>query len=112
MMNPFRSGLRRSLAIGALIVASATVLAGCAGAGSDPGSTSGGGDGGGDKPIKIALSNYFNGNIWRKQMEASFEATAKANPDKVSDFKVVNSDGSAPQQAQQIQSLVLEGYDA
>ena len=30
----------------------------------------------------------------------------------MSDFKVVNSDGSAPQQAQQIQSLVLEGYDA
>ena len=112
MMNPLRSGVRRTLAIGAMIVASAAVLSGCAGTGTDAGATDGGSAGGGDKPIKIALSNYFNGNIWRKQMEASFEATAKANPDKVSDFKVVNSDGSAPQQAQQIQSLVLEGYDA
>ncbi|PSL37540.1 monosaccharide ABC transporter substrate-binding protein (CUT2 family) [Labedella gwakjiensis] len=111
MMNPFRPGMRRRFAAGALIVASAAVLSGCAAGGTDGGS--GGGDaGGGDKPIKIALSNYFNGNIWRKQMEASFEATAKANPDQVSEFKVVNSDGSAPQQAQQIQSLVLEGYDA
>ncbi len=111
MMIPLRTAYRRRLAIGALIVAAAAVLTGCSNSGTDAGST---GDTGTDgvKPIKIALSNYFNGNIWRKQMEASFEATAKANPDYVSDFKVVNSDGSAPQQAQQIQSLVLEGYDA
>lgn len=112
MMNPFRSRFRRQFAVGALIVASAAVLSGCSSAGTDSGSGSSADGASGDKPIKIALSNYFNGNIWRKQMEASFEATAKANPDKVSDFKVVNSDGSAPQQAQQIQSLVLEGYDA
>lgn len=112
MVTLIRSGFRRKLAIGAMIVASAAVLSGCSSTGAGTDSTSGGGDGGGDKPIKIALSNYFNGNIWRKQMEASFETTAKENPDQVSEFKVVNSDGSAPQQAQQIQSLVLEGYDA
>lgn len=102
---------RRGLAFGAGVLVSAALLVSCAGTSSD----ADGGDapsGEGDKPIKIALSNYFNGNIWRKQMEASFEATAEANSDYVSDFKVVNSDGSAPQQAQQIQSLVLEGYDA
>ncbi|WP_438354338.1 substrate-binding domain-containing protein [Microbacterium sp. CJ88] len=106
-MKSMTSRVRRLIALGTVVAASATLLVGCATGATDAGS---GADGA--KPIKIALSNYFNGNIWRKQMEASFEATAKANPDKVSEFKVVNSDGSAPQQAQQIQSLVLEGYDA
>lgn len=102
---------RRVMALGVTAVASAALLVSCAGG---PAETAGGDApaDGEDKKIKIALSNYFNGNIWRKQMEASFEATASANPDYVSEFKVVNSDGSAPQQAQQIQSLVLEGYDA
>jgi len=113
MTNSLGKSMRRRFAVGAIAAASAALLVGCAS--TDPASEpSGSGDaGGGDgQPIKIALSNYFNGNIWRKQMEASFEATASANPDYVSDFKIVNSDGSAPQQAQQIQSLVLEGYDA
>lgn len=111
MAKPTRTRLGR-IAGGLLAAASATLLVACSGtpAGGDGGDNAG--SGGEDKPIKIALSNYFNGNIWRKQMEASFEATASANPDYVSEFKIVNSDGSAPQQAQQIQSLVLEGYDA
>ena len=109
-MNSLSKGIRRTIAIGVVAAASATMLVACAGSsGSTPSDDSAAG---GDKPIKIALSNYFNGNIWRKQMEQSFEETAKANPDYVSEFKIVNSDGSAPQQAQQIQSLVLEGYDA
>jgi ribose transport system substrate-binding protein len=115
MMIPRAHGIRRKLAVGVLAAASAALLVACSSGapGGDTGGETGGGDGSGDgKPIKIALSNYFNGNIWRKQMEASFETTANANPDYVSEFKIVNSDGSAPQQAQQIQSLVLEGYDA
>lgn len=64
------------------------------------------------KPIKIALSNYYNGNIWRKQMEQSFTTTAKANPQYVSKYTVVEANGSAPQQAQQIQTLVTQGYNA
>jgi len=102
-------------AIGALAGAAigVTLIAGCAG-GSGAGA---GGDGGGGtdeaQPLKIALSNYFNGNIWRKQMEQSFLDTAKENPEYVDgNYKIVNAtDGSAPTQAQQIQSLVLEGYD-
>ncbi len=102
-------------AIGALASAAigVTLIAGCAG-GSGAGA---GGDGGGGtdeaQPLKIALSNYFNGNIWRKQMEQSFLDTAKENPEYVDgNYKIVNAtDGSAPTQAQQIQSLVLEGYD-
>jgi len=109
MVNLTRKRLGR-IAGGLLAAASATLLVACSGTPADGGdSASGDGE---TKAIKIALSNYFNGNIWRKQMEASFEATASANPDYVSEFKIVNSDGSAPQQAQQIQSLVLEGYDA
>jgi len=102
-------------AIGALagVAIGVTLIAGCAG-GSGAGA---GGDGGGAtdeaQPLKIALSNYFNGNIWRKQMEQSFLDTAKENPEYVDgNYKIVNAtDGSAPTQAQQIQSLVLEGYD-
>ena len=112
-MSSLTKNLRRALAVGVAVAASAALLVACASTPSDGGSTdSTSSSDGANKSIKIALSNYFNGNIWRKQMEASFEATAKANPDYISDFKIVNSDGSAPQQAQQIQSLVLEGYDA
>lgn len=64
------------------------------------------------KPIKIALSNYYNGNLWRKQMEQSFINTAKANHKYVSKYTVVEANGSAPTQAQQIQTLVTQGYDA
>jgi ribose transport system substrate-binding protein len=108
-MKSLTTGARRALAIGVVASASAALLMGCSAPSGDAGT---GGDEGSEGAIKIALSNYFNGNIWRKQMEASFEATAAANPEYISDFKIVNSDGSAPQQAQQIQSLVLEGYDA
>lgn len=112
-MTVLRNRWRRAATVGAVATASAALLVSCAG-GSPSGDTNGdaNGDSGEGTAIKIALSNYFNGNTWRKQMEASFEATASANPEYVSEFKTVNSDGSAPQQAQQIQSLVLEGYDA
>jgi ribose transport system substrate-binding protein len=73
------------------------------------GSSSGGSSSGG---LKIALSNYYNGNIWRKQMEQSFVDTAKANSKYISKYTVVDSNGSAPQQAQQIQTLVTQGYKA
>ncbi|MBO1902328.1 substrate-binding domain-containing protein [Leucobacter weissii] len=94
------------------ILAGAAILATTGCASGDSGAPA---DDAGDsevKSVKIALSNNFNGNIWRKQMEASFETTAAENPDYFSDPKIVVSDGSAPQQAQQIQSLVLEGYEA
>lgn len=97
--------------IGILAAAAILVTTGCSAGGSDaPADDSG--DGSDIKAVKIALSNNFNGNIWRKQMEASFETTAKENPEYFSNPKIVVSDGSAPQQAQQIQSLVLEGYEA
>ncbi len=111
-MISLNKGLRRVLALGAVTAASAALLVACSTAPADSSADAGEAGTGADKPIKVALSNYFNGNIWRKQMEASFEATAEANPDHISEYKIVNADGSAPQQAQQIQSLVLEGYDA
>jgi ribose transport system substrate-binding protein len=108
MSNPRRS--RRLATIVAVAAAAALTLAACS---SSPGSSTGGsGTTTKSGPIKIALSNYFNGNIWRKQMEASFTETAKANPKYISKSTIVESNGSAPQQAQQIQSLVLQGYDA
>lgn len=103
---------RRTLSAVGLTAAGALLLAACSGS---PGTTSAsGGTSGGTStgPIKIALSNYFNGNIWRKQMEESFTSTAKANPKYISKYTITEANGSAPQQAQQIQSLVLQGYDA
>lgn len=96
------------------ILAAATVLltAGCTASGGGDAPAGEGGSNAEVTPVKIALSNNFNGNIWRKQMEASFETTTAENPEYFSDAKIVVSDGSAPQQAQQIQSLVLEGYEA
>ena len=113
MAISFRRSRRKLAAVGIAAVA-AVMLAACSGGSPAPSgeNNTAAAPQGDTKAIKIALSNYFNGNIWRKQMEASFEKTASDNPDYVSDFKIVNSDGSAPQQAQQIQSLVLEGYDA
>lgn len=102
-----RCVLRIGAALGGIALAG-TLISGCADGGAAPEDDTGSGS----QPIKIALSNYFNGNTWRKQMEASFEETVAENPDNFSEHKLVNSDGSAPQQAQQIQSLVLEGYDA
>ena len=111
-----KKSIRRAIGVLAATAAGITIIAGCAsGSGGDPGGTAQPGGGTAEvKPLKIALSNYFNGNIWRKQMEQSFLDTAKENPKYVDpNYKIVNAtDGSAPTQAQQIQSLVLEGYDA
>ena len=98
----------RPLALVSLVAAGAVLLAACSGSSSSTSNNGGTSSG----PVKVALSNYFNGNIWRKQMENSFTSTAKANPKYVSKYTVTEANGSAPQQAQQIQSLVLQGYKA
>lgn len=111
-MSNVRGRASRALStVGILAAAAIIATTGCSAGGSDAPADETGGDSD-VKAVKIALSNNFNGNIWRKQMEASFETTAAENPEYFSDAKVVVSDGSAPQQAQQIQSLVLEGYEA
>lgn len=63
---------------------------------------------------KIALSNSYAGNSWRQQMLKTWDrATSDAvKAGIVKDVKVVNANASAPEQANHIQSLIVEGWDA
>ena len=68
----------------------------------------------GQKAYKIALSNSFYGNTWRKQMvdvmqKAANEAKAQGL---ISDFIVDNGDGTANTQLAQLNSLILSHPDA
>ncbi|MEJ8473805.1 ABC transporter substrate-binding protein [Roseibium sp. H3510] len=65
-----------------------------------------------DKPV-IALSNAYYGNTWRHQMVEAFEDAAKqAKSDGlISNYFVMNGDGSVAQQNSQIAELILKGVD-
>ena len=68
----------------------------------------------GQKGYKIALSNSFYGNTWRKQMvdvmqKAANEAKAQGL---ISDFVVDNGDGTSNTQLAQLNSLILSHPDA
>lgn len=62
----------------------------------------------------IALSNSYAGNTWRQQMLKTWDAASSQAIEKhiIAKAKVVNSDNSAPEQASQIQNLILEGWKA
>jgi ribose transport system substrate-binding protein len=64
--------------------------------------------------MTIALSNSYAGNSWRQQMLKTWDrATALAIKDKIiKSAKVVNANASAPEQANQIESLIVEGWNA
>jgi ribose transport system substrate-binding protein len=67
-----------------------------------------------NKAYKIALSNSFYGNTWRKQMvdvmqKAANEAKAQGL---ISDFIVDNGDGTVNTQLAQLNSLILSHPDA
>jgi ribose transport system substrate-binding protein len=66
-----------------------------------------------DAPV-IALSNSFYGNTWRRQMVDAFTEQAEAAKAEglISDFVVLNGDGSVAQQNSQLAELVLRGVDA
>ena len=63
---------------------------------------------------KIALSNSYAGNSWRQQMLKTWDrGTSEAVQNHIiKAAKVVNANASAPEQANQIESLIVEGWDA
>lgn len=67
------------------------------------------------KDKKIALSNNYAGNSWRQAMLTSWDKVGKQA---VADGIVASADAfttaenQATEQAQQIQNMILEGYDA
>ena len=64
--------------------------------------------------MKIALSNFYAGNSWRQALLKSWSDTAnQAIKDNIiAATKIVNADNSATEQSSQIESLIVEGYNA
>jgi len=100
-------GMRSLLAAAAFGLAAALAWNGVAAADAGPakGDTSG---------KRIALSNSYAGNSWRQQMlKAWNSATAEAiKAGVIKEAKVVNANASASEQSSQIESLIVEGWDA
>jgi len=71
-------------------------------------------DAGSKKKWKIALSNSFYGNTWRKQMVDVMQKAANEAKTRglISDFVVDNGDGTANTQLAQLNSLILSHPDA
>src|SRR5699024_7978389 len=66
-----------------------------------------------DAPV-IALANSYYGNTWRQQMVGAFKAAAEKAKEEgeISDFMVLNGDGSVTQQNSQLAGLILKRVDA
>lgn len=64
----------------------------------------------GTKPIKVALSDGWGGNTWRKTTRAEFEAEAKKCPN-ITEVAYTDAGGNPEQQIQDIQSLTAQGFD-
>jgi ribose transport system substrate-binding protein len=67
-----------------------------------------------EKPFKIALSNAYNGNEWRRQHAEAFERAAQemVNMGIFSEFSAVHgSDNSVPAQLAAIGDMILQGND-
>ena len=62
----------------------------------------------------IVLSNSYAGNTWRQQMLKTWDAASKQALDQhiIAKAGVVNSNNSAPQQASQIENMILQGWQA
>jgi ribose transport system substrate-binding protein len=62
----------------------------------------------------IALSNAYYGNTWRHEMVESFQAAAEEakKEGKISNYIILNGDGSANQQMSQMSDLILQHVDA
>lgn len=63
---------------------------------------------------RIALSNSYAGNSWRQAMLKAWDKAAgeAVKAGVIKEVKVVNANNSASEQASQIQSLIVEGWDA
>lgn len=68
--------------------------------------------GSGSSAPGIALSNSYDGNTFRQEMQANFTTAAKAAQaqGKISKFEIVDANNSANTQISQIQSMILQGY--
>ncbi|MCE3551410.1 ABC transporter substrate-binding protein [Pseudonocardia sp. RS11V-5] len=99
-----RSARRRPALLAAGLAALTCLVAACgAGPSTEPGAAP-----------SIGLSTYYTGNNWRKEMVSSFQsgATDAQKTGIIGKYSVADSNGSVPQQAAQIQSMIIQGYRA
>jgi ribose transport system substrate-binding protein len=63
---------------------------------------------------RIVLSNFYAGNTWRQQMLKAWDQSAAeaVKAGLIKEAEVVNANNSASEQASQIESLIVEGWDA
>ena len=63
---------------------------------------------------RIALSNFYAGNSWRQAMLKAWSQAADGavKAGIIKETKIVNANSSATEQASQIESLIVEGWDA
>lgn len=64
----------------------------------------------GTKELRVALSDGWGGNTWRKTVRAEFEAEAAKCPN-IKEIAYTDAGGNPEQQIQDIQSLTAQGYD-
>ncbi len=99
--------MRRLLTAAAVVMAASLVWSGvqAADVGAAKGDTS---------AKRIALSNSYAGNSWRQAMLKAWDRQAAdaVKSGLIKEVKVVNANNSASEQASQIQSLIVEGWDA
>lgn len=105
-----------ALLLGAAMVLSMTGCGGGSDAGKDDGAATQDEAKGDAKEggYKIGLTNSFNGNSYRQQMEAYAQAAAdelKATGE-IAEFTIVEANNDASKQVQQIENFILEGMDA
>ena len=98
----------------AALLAAAMVM-GVTACGNSGDGSKGGGSGEGSKGgYKIGLTNSFNGNSYRQQMEAYAQEAADELKEagEISEFTIVEANNDASKQVQQIENFILEGMDA
>ena len=103
---------KRSRVLAALLAAAMVMsMAGCGSSGSDDKKDAGEKSKGG---YKIGLTNSFNGNSYRQQMEAYAQEAADELKEsgEISEFTIVEANNDASKQVQQIENFILEGMDA
>lgn len=103
--------MKKRVLVSLLVAAMVITMAGCGSAQEDQKSSKDDGEKGG---YKIGLTNSFNGNSYRQQMEAyAQEATDELSESgEISEFVIVEANNDASKQVQQIENFILEGMDA
>lgn len=65
----------------------------------------------GDKPLRVAYSDGWGGNFWRRATRAEFEDEAAKCPN-ITEVRYTDAEGNPQKQISDIQGLIAQGFDA